>query len=156
MMKRYILGILKMMFTLLTIGLICRFSESLFIIITSSLLLLYTLSIDIILIYSGTAKEKIDGCKLKPNSTGRKIAFIISLLFGYTGIDRFLMTRWQFAFLKLALFIVSIICISEFTDDIAAILIGVPCVLILIYWWISDAITIKTTNYLHCRKIYLS
>lgn len=167
MMQRYWLGFMKLMLFVIGMGMFIvdgEWSVTTELLVKSITLISIFLwwTIDIILIHSGTAQYKTDGCRYPIGSGKRKFAFVVSLLLGYTGIDRLMMTRRGYALIKFILFVLSTATIGAIVEyingaqvDIIMVFALIPFIFASVYWWITDAWIIHTSSAEGTNKEYL-
>jgi len=118
----------------------------------------YWWGVDLILIHSGTAEYKTDSCRYQKGSGKRKLARIISVVFGYTGIDRLMMTRPAYGLLKLLFFLPLIGALEDMgrarVDHFMVIFFIYFAVMSLVSW-IMDAWAVNTGDTRATSKDFL-
>jgi len=112
-------------------------------------------TVDLLLIHGGTVKYKSDSCRYPLGSGKRKIAFILSLLAGYTGIDRLTMTRPGYFPIKLIISWLSLAFIMFLLEKDMHFLCFLPCLIVALCWWLSDVWTIRKKTSTVTAKYYL-
>jgi len=121
-------------------------------------IILYWWSVDSLLIHSGTVKYQTDACRYPRGSRKRKLALIVSLLAGYTGIDRLMMHRPAYGVMKFLFFIAFLGCISELARPNAESLSLALFLFFSIHtmsWWVRDIWTIYAVDTAKMHKEFL-
>lgn len=162
LMRCYVLGVLKLIL-FCSMGIIffdgISRGDPMLLLISFILLAIITLwwTFDLVLILGGCAKEKTDACRYQPGSWAGKISRVMSLLAGYTGIDRLLMTRPWYGIVKFLLFVLSIGILEEATRKPNYFFYPfISCMIVCLGWWLSDIWTIRNVMPgTHTAKWYL-
>lgn len=160
MLRCYVLGIMKLLLFVSFLAIFSLAGATNDCMLLAISLIFFTIivlwwTVDLLLIHGGAAKYKIDSCRYPLGSGKRKFAFLLSLLAGYTGIDRVTMTRPGYFLVKLAISWLSLVFLMLAMEGVLSPLCIFPGLIVSLYWWVSDAWAIRKKASTVTAKYYL-
>ncbi|MDR0849812.1 MAG: hypothetical protein LBN10_12395 [Propionibacteriaceae bacterium] len=104
-----------------------------------------------------------NGAPMKGASSWRRVVLVVSILVGYTGVDRFLMKRTVLGLLKLALFAWFFVAVRIYLSGLAtnspltggSFIIAAVSFVPVFFWWTVDILFVLTGLAQTRGKVYL-